>query len=690
MKSDALEEFNKLCTPEEQIKQKKSPTEKKKAPVQVTIEEVMQSRYIGKRIKVRGTLTEKDRTSYVAKIESEMNCQPSKCATCDACPNANEAYKNVKFDVYSEEILNFISSNNKEIKTMLREAAGIPSGCRKHQFSRYSVNANLYQAGMVPCIEASGVNVSSAETSSDTHSIWVGIVLFGDLDVKENGNYDFVGVPLVDPKTQRQILLVEEVTPVASDMDNFVLNDDRKAILKRFQTEDTVQAIHDKTEDVLKELRVNVHGVYGYHMMEYFTRLTFNSVLGFMFQGVPHHRGWLDGAIIGDSRTGKSKIGESLMAHYQFGHKVTAENSTHAGLLGGLSPSNIKGSQHQLKWGIFPRLDRGIIFLDEVHVSAAKKMWGKLNDVRASGVARITKVGTPERSAKARLRKLWGGNPPDGRSTRDYYYPVKMLEDIFPAPETIARLDFFVCPRSDDSKITEMNDQEKIAQYYCGTADRLLIRFIASRTTEQVKFTPEAEEYLIRMGVDMSALCDGVAIPLLQANEARFTLGRGAAAVAAGRYSVDETGEVIIVHKADAVYYVQKLTENYQHESTRYFEYSRELVKTVKFEGSEEFYTVACKVKQAFSEDPGMVKQILESSMTTFKMIVDTTDMEIHKVRTLFKVLCHNDLVAAKATNSSFRKTRRGIATLRYLMGVMDQPIIQRKHCDEFFNSYVE
>lgn len=665
--------------------------ESKRIPLVIDIKDISNAKYIGKYVEITGTLTEKERTSFVARTMVEMTCKSDpdnkNCKECRHLGEGKTQY-DIKLDVFNSEILSYVNAKERELRTMYKHLAKIPADCRKCNFSKLTTNKNLYRCGIVPCIDyVSSEKKSVGETVDNMYSIHVAATLFGEFEAFENRDYRFLGVPHIDPTDGRLIFLIDHIVPIADDISDFEMTPVRKKLLSRFQSELTAEAVRAKNAEILKEKRVNHHRVFGYGRMEYFMHMTFHSVSAFMFNKSPHYRGWLDGAIVGDSRTGKSEMLEQTINLHQMGYRAACDNISQAGITGGMSQSSIKGGQYQLKWGLLPRLDRRLIGFDEAHSPNAIGLWPKLNDARSSGLVKISKVGVPDRTTKARVRKLFIANPPNGETTRSFYNPVEMIRNLFTTPESIARLDFLYIPRIEDSTDGPNEDKERITPSYCGKVDKLLIKWIYSRTVDQVIFTEEAERYIESQAAKLAEICDSIHIPLIQGNEARFTLSRGAAAQAASQFSTNASYEQVVVHKCHAQVWIETLISNYKHESTNYFAYSFNINKKIKFENSEEFFDVCTNMRDLFKGTDGMVRFLLEEGAFNFRYLRDMVNVNDHSLNKINSAMIRYNLINAKATNASFTKTRRGIAVFKYLLKAGTGSLIEEKDCKKWFDS---
>ena len=128
--------------------------------------------------------------------------------------------------------------------------------------------------------------------------------------------------------------------------------------------------------------------------------MVYHSALGFFFQGQEIKRGWVEGLIIGDTRSGKSETAASLMKHYQLGEFVTGENTSFAGLIGGMQQNQ---KRWFVSWGKIPLNDRRLVILDEASGLSERDI-SNISGFRSSGIAEIIKIHQ-ERPMTTRL--IW-------------------------------------------------------------------------------------------------------------------------------------------------------------------------------------------------------------------------------------------------------------------------------------------
>ena len=149
--------------------------------------------------------------------------------------------------------------------------------------------------------------------------------------------------------------------------------------------------IADKLTEIYTDLSHNVTFIYDRPSLIFAFDLAFHSALSFNFQGKPVHKGWVEALIVSDTRCGKSETADKLVNHYKLGEICSAENTSFAGLVGGMQQV---GSRWHLTWGKIPINDRRLVIIDEVS-GLETDVIGLMSGIRASGVAEIIKIKNP-------------------------------------------------------------------------------------------------------------------------------------------------------------------------------------------------------------------------------------------------------------------------------------------------------
>jgi hypothetical protein len=271
--------------------------------------------------------------------------------------------------------------------------------------------------------------------------------------------------------------------------------------------------------------------------------LTYHSPIEF-YWGNRKVKGFPEIMIIGESRTGKSSAAKALQDFYRVGNIISLKTSTVAGLLGGAD--KLPSGGWKISWGAVPRNHKGLLILDEAS-GITGEIISKLTDMRSEGVATITKISAAKAPAKTRL--LWIGNPRvvNGRSKQLSMYPsgVDAVLDLVGSDEDVARFDAVMMVTDKGNYISREDYQASGADPFDREAYVSLIRWVWSRTAEQVRFDNKVTDYIWSRAqvLNESYATD---VKLLGA-EADVKLARIAVACAACCFSTDEHGEDLIV-----------------------------------------------------------------------------------------------------------------------------------------------
>ena len=121
--------------------------------------------------------------------------------------------------------------------------------------------------------------------------------------------------------------------------------------------------MHEKLQSIYNDFSVNLSpSIRHRNDMMLAIDLVFHSVLHFRF-GTSFEKGWTEALIVGDTQTGKTKIATKLVNHYRLGTIQGAENSTIAGLIGGMTKFE---SINIMTWGLLPLNHARLVVLDEM------------------------------------------------------------------------------------------------------------------------------------------------------------------------------------------------------------------------------------------------------------------------------------------------------------------------------------
>ena len=334
---------------------------------------------------------------------------------------------------------------------------------------------------------------------------------------------------------------------------------------------------------IYDDLRVHVHRIQDRYDMQVAFDLAWHSVIGFTFNGQGVRRGWVEAMIMSDSGQGKTEMGMALRGHYRLGDRVQSEQASSAGLLGGLEKM---GDTWILGWGRIPQNDKRLLIIDETQGLNPAIVEG-LSDVRATGVAEITKIRTERTNARCRI--VWLANPVSGRTLGHHNQGVIAIKELFTKPEDVRRLDFAICLASSDVDFEKAINVAAVSSpsplRFDSDACRALVLWAWSRRPDQVVFTPDATAAILTAASEMGHRYHS-SIPLVEPADQRLKLARLSAAAAARVYSTSD-GERLEVGPEHVAFVLGYLDRVYNSPAMSYGEYSGQERRNETLTGGE-------------------------------------------------------------------------------------------------------
>jgi len=686
-----------------------SETKSRTTVTNIPLSEVNNADLLYQRISTEVLINDVDEIPFVPPLQLAMDCQPDiETALCKGCKYSSSCGTDKVLSADTKGLLNFINCKEDDMHRVYKKALGVPSKCRVAKIRESGKKVNLSQGSMVPPIEYVGksTNLEGETPKENMHTVIVEAVFMGKNLVQANRSYKVEGVVHRDPNNGRLVFLVDKAEGILDDIKGFKLDDKMKGVLKIFQPDEwTYESLKEKLIDIHKEIKINHHQINGREDLAFFMDVTYHSVMAFTWGNSIHHRGWIDLCVCGDTRLGKSLMVERIMNMHQMGYIIAGESVSYAGLMGGVVNQANKRAGNTLHWGVLPKHDQRIVIFDECHSKNALDLWPMLNDVRSSGIAKYNKI--IQRQAPAAQRKMFISNPPIGTEVSDYIYPCEMLKRIYQAAETIARFDALVVPRSMDVDPSLVKVQEDIIEphyyEYDGYIGKMgykwkapgywLLRFIYSRTANQVVFNPEAMALIISESDRLCRKYSSSGIPLVDPGEIHFKLARGCASLAGRTDSVDDHDpETIIVRECHVQVYIEALEAQYDGASN-YIGYSKKMFRQTKFKNAREFYEICCNVKNAFVDTKNLplLERIYEDDMINFKELGFLWQTSSENVlKQVSTAMMTHGLVTPNPAMTNFRKNRKGLMVLRYLKDIElgRYQLISERHCEQYFNKH--
>ena len=532
----------------------------------VGVLDTFDAKRVGKPVRVKVTIKGKRGQGYSIPEKFELTCTRDKGAMCKICPmNGAGGNDSIKVKPSDPTVLKLMEATESQIHTIASEMYGVPGKC-----NRLEVTAPKHQSVEILFARPSVEDSDGADEGAYSN---MKITSVGRHDTLPNNTVRAVGSLYPDPRTQMNEFLAWDVAPIKTSLDTFEVGEATARVLKKFQPGKRQRPLQ-KLGEISKDLEAHVTKIYGRREMHAAMDLVFHSVLSFDFGGQRIERGWLDGLFVGDTRTGKSETASKLVRHYRAGEVVSCESASFAGIIGGLQQHGSK--EWSISWGVVPINDRRLVVLDEVSGMSTEEI-ASMSDVRSRGVAKITKIQTEATHARTRL--IWVGNPRDG-GMGQFTYGVQAIRSLIGNPEDIARFDIAMAASAGDVPADLINqaDHEAGTQKYPSDICALLVRWVWSRTPEQVVWAEGAEAAVYAAANDLGRRYVEDP-PLIQGANVRIKVARVAVALAARLFSTDETSMNIVVKKEHVQDAVQFLDRIYDMPSFGYGEHSRELIK---------------------------------------------------------------------------------------------------------------
>jgi hypothetical protein len=512
---------------------------------EITVLDSFAAERVGKPVKLLVTVKGRKEPGYTIPKNVNLTCTRDAGTKCNVCP-LNAAQGEASFDVSSEDslVLALIDATTEQVHKELAGAFGVPGA----RCSKLQVEVAEHQAVEV-LFARPALDHSDGTRAGEYKNIRLTSV--GRHDTASNHTVRATGALYPHPRTQGNEFLAWEIEPMETSVDRFEIDDQAIGWMRRFQPR-LGQRPLVKLANVAKEISAHVTHIHGRPEMHALMDLTFHSVLSFRFGGQLVHRGWLDSLVVGDTRTGKSEAAQQLVRHYRCGEIVGGEAASVAGLLGGLQ--QLGGRYWAVTWGVIPVNDKRLVVIDEVSGLLAEDI-ARLSDVRASGLARLTKIQQDVTHARTRL--LWLGNP---RNTdmSNYTYGVDAIRPLIGNSEDIARFDLAMAVKLDDVPPETINAPYRLGDLpYSSDACHALLMWAWTRQVDQIRWGKGAEDEVYKKANEMGRRYVE-SPPLVQAANVRIKIARCAAALAARTYSTDDNETLVIAkrHVQDAVKFI--------------------------------------------------------------------------------------------------------------------------------------
>ena len=614
--------------------------------VRVPLHKASAAEYRGVRQELPVVVSGKAMTPYTIPYRYTVTCDMGNKRLCGICPMLEvNGQRKVTLTADDAAVLSLISVSSSEQAKALKKIAKALDACNRPQIDVEEA-INVEELRLIPEIDTA-VDMSGGDTE------YVGRTgYFLGHGLLPNRSYRMRGYAQPHPKSQATVHLLSEAEPAQDNISAFSMTPDLLATLNVFQSEDPAAAFRRVYDDFAD----SVHRIRDRFDMQVAYDLVWHSVIGFYFNGAYVRRGWVEAMVMGDSGQGKSEMVTNLLHHYGLGERVQGEITSGAGLLGGLEKM---GDSWILSWGRIPLNDKRLLIIDEaqgLHSSQIESM----SDVRASGVAEITKIRTERTNARCRI--IWLANPISGYTLAQHNQGVLAIKELFKKPEDIRRLDFAITVASGDvdyAKSINVRHDAAAEPRYSADLSRALVLWAWSRRPDQITFTPEATDAILAAATDMGSRYHA-AIPLVEPSDQRLKLARLSVAAACRTFSTDD-GERVVVTVDHVRFIVAFLERVYNARSMAYGEFSEQQRKGESLTPDEE--AVIRATIEAWPKATEAVDFFRQAGVFKKSELIDVVGWEEVEAKMALRVLASHRLI--RPTREGFRKTPAFIAYLR-------------------------
>lgn len=429
--------------------------------------------------------------------------------------------------------------------------------------------------------------------------------------------YDLLYKPVSHPlDNMKMVGIAKEAEDIDSDVQNFEVTPAIRESLQVFQVADG-ETVFEKMDEQAERAKGFI-GVEARKEVTWATDMYYNTPLEFKI-GKRVERAYLDAMIIGDPRTMKSATAKAMQAMYELGTITSLKTATITGLIGGSDASG--GSGWKTRIGLLPQSHRGAVIMEEFS-GGGREAISKLTEIRSSNRVRITRVsGTIDVPAMVRMLSISNPATSGGisHSLKSYPTGVQVILDLVGASEDIARYDFFLLVDEPEGYISPLDMFDLDPYDKQSYMDR--IRWIWSRSKEQVELERPVAQYIVDESIKLNALYDSQ-IKLFGA-EAWKKVSRIAIAVAGMVVSTDEKFERIVVKNEHVDFAVKFLKDIYDNKVFSLREYV-ENERSYSICRTEDVHTL----QEIYTNHSGMLEQIAISTEVTQRQLQLVSGLE--------------------------------------------------------------
>jgi DNA primase len=594
----------------------------------INLWDVAEGRYAGRRVSARVLLSGKYDSPMQTPTAVEWQCThpnlTSERSPCHTCPFQNKhgwwtLEENLK------DVMELVDVNEQQQDKAIQKFIGLPTKCpgiRKQVKARKPV----YKVVLTP-------DVPSEETEEyravEQYAYTLG------LNLQDGERYRAFFKPYAHPLDgQRVFMIVDRVEESDNAINAFEMTDEIAEQLKVFQGNpfEVMARRADQHHNFTKVFKPNP-------MIANAVDLVYHSPLRFKFHG-REMKGYPEILIVGESRTGKTETGLLFQRYVGIGNFMALKGATTAGILGGADKLTTGG--FKINWGTVPRNHKGLVIMDELS-GMSREVMASLTAMRSERMATVHKIAKGKAPAETRL--LWCSNPrvnQTGQSVnvKDYPTGTHVMLDLIGSDEDIARFDLcmLIVKESESSPLDVPTVEAYEPEVYAN-----LIKWVWSRTSDQVIFAEGVEEYIVQVANELNERYD-TDVKFFGA-ECWKKIARIATACAGATFSCDDSFTRIRVTKESVDWARSFLVRNYDNNIFRLGEYVRE--KRNYNETNEAVNTIVAGICRS---NPIVVKTLLNSvSPVPMGNLQAVSGLERNQFSELINKLSSNFLVTVSA-----------------------------------------
>jgi hypothetical protein len=573
-------------------------------------------------------ITGKHFCTYTIPKGLKINCQGVGCKKKDC------AFREVEYEfaVECRDLVSLMKSPDSAMPKLLK----MKIGCNKADM--------VVEQFVIAQIINFQEDVSMMSTDDYWNQTQVGVFLFDNAPLETNKTYNFTAIRTTDPKTQQIIYIILDAVECALNI-NVDLDQLRVFSNKASAYSSCMELLESYYEQWKPHLEV-----YGRLDLFIAILLTYTSSIGFYWNNTLV-KGWLDTLIIGDTRTGKSKLVKNFKNTLGLGTYVSGENARKTGIVGGVQKI---GDNWSLSWGVVPLNDKRLVVVDEASGLTVEDLQ-EMSQMRSEGIICITKIISETTTARTRL--IWLTNPRSGKNVTEYYWKaVDAVKEFLPVQEDLARFDLVTTASLVDvDNIHQYSNQKPPMNAEELNLWRQLVIYAWQLQPEQVVINNDIRDYIVDISDTLSESYSSY-LPLFLKTNGYEKLARLAISIAILSFNADVKGNIIVTKDhVDAAKSVIQMC--YSKKSFEFDVYSERDIKT-RVVTDEKRATIRNLLKIF----PNM-RILFESTVVKSFVIQEVLGIDHDESRRLIATLVGEGFV--KMTNHGYKATPQFLDMLR-------------------------